>query len=374
MQTPNAWIAVAIVAPLSLALGLWSVVQAASYQWPEDVRWADGEAAGAFEAHFNEHFPLRTLGQNLWGALRFRLLAEGRDGLIVGEQGWFFTEQEFRPYPQAQAHLHQHVQWIRAVDRHLAERGIDLAIALVPSKARIYAEYRGSRDPSPVHQNLYRQARRQLRSAGLLVPDLLAAMERCKGRRQVFLKTDTHWTPAGADCVAESLAADRRMQLSLDGAESGRFEARLVETVQHRGDLMNYLPLAPVFESLLPPPEPVPRIETAALQSASAQALFGEPASVPVALVGTSYSADPLWHFTGALQQALARDVVNLAEAGHGPFRPMARFLASDALQSTRPRLVIWEIPERYLVQPDTETELPPLRTTHARRHMEIRV
>ena len=52
----------------------------------------------------------------------------------------------------------------------------------------------------------------------------------------------------------------------------------------------------------------------------------------------------------------------------------MARFLASDALQSTRPRLVIWEIPERYLVQPDTETELPPLRTTHARRHMEIRV
>ncbi|MEN8821030.1 MAG: hypothetical protein ABF271_07985, partial [Abyssibacter sp.] len=88
----------------------------------------------------------------------------------------------------------------------------------------------------------------------------------------------------------------------------------------------------------------------------------------------TSYSADPLWHFTGALQQALGRDVVNFAEAGQGPFKPMARLLAGDDLQAAHPRLVIWEVPERYLVQPDAETELPPLRTTHARRFMEIHV
>lgn len=374
MQTPNAWIAVVFVVPFTLAVGLWSVVQAATFSGSEELSWTDGELAGAFEDHFNKAFPLKTLGENLWAGLQYRLLAEGRDGLVVGERGWFFTEQEFRPYPRAQANLHQHLQWMRSVHRHLADRGIDLVIALLPAKARIYSEHRGAHAPSPMHQTLYAQARGQLRSAGLVVPDLLGAMRQCKAHRPVFLKTDTHWTPAGADCVAESLAADRRTQLSLADAVPEAYQTRLVETVRHRGDLMRYLPLAPLFSSMLPPPESVPRIETAAQRQVSADSLFGQPDAVPVALVGTSYSADPLWHFTGALQQALGRDVVNFAEAGQGPFKPMARLLAGDDLQAAHPRLVIWEIPERYLVQPDAETELPPLRTTHARRFMEIHV
>ena len=52
----------------------------------------------------------------------------------------------------------------------------------------------------------------------------------------------------------------------------------------------------------------------------------------------------------------------------------MARFLAGDVLKTVEPRLVVWEIPERYLVQPDDSTEMPPLRTTQAQRYTEIRV
>ncbi|WP_348673362.1 alginate O-acetyltransferase [uncultured Abyssibacter sp.] len=374
MRTPNAWIAVLFVVPFTLLVGAWSVVSAASFHMPKQVGWADGDAAARFEHHFDDAFPLRQVGQNLWAAARYELLGEGRDGLVVGRDGWFYTEQEFRPYPDEDANLRQHLQWIVAVHRYLADRGVDLAVTLLPAKARVYDEYRGEHAPSPTHAELYERARWQLRSAGVLVPDMLGAMQRCKTEAQVFLKTDTHWTPDGAGCVATALARDRRAQLAVADADPTEFESFRKETVEHRGDLMNYLPLAPVFESLLPDAERVPRIETVAKASGSADALFGGSDTVPVALVGTSYSADPLWHFTGALQQALRRDVVNFAEDGHGPFKPMARFLAGDALHTVQPRLVVWEIPERYLVQPDDSTEMPPLRTTQAQRHTEIRV
>ena len=374
MRSPNAWIAVVLVVPFTLLVGAWSVVSAASFQLPKQVGWTDGDAAETFEGHFDEAFPLRQVGQNLWAAARYELLGEGRDGLIVGKDGWFFTEQEFRPYPNEEANLQQHLQWIVAVHRYLADRGIDLAIALLPAKARVYEEYRGEHAPSEAHADLYAHARWQLRSSGVLVPDLLGSMQQCKSATQVYLKTDTHWTPDGAECVATALADDRRAQLAIADAEATEFETYLKDTVEHRGDLMNYLPLAPVFESLLPEAERVAQIETVAKTSGSASALFGGSDTVPVALVGTSYSADPLWHFTGALQQALARDVVNYAEEGHGPFKPMARFLAGDVLKTVEPRLVVWEIPERYLVQPDDSTEMPPLRTTQAQRYTEIRV
>ena len=66
-------------------------------------------------------------------------------------------------------------------------------------------------------------------------------------------------------------------------------------------------------------------------------------------LLGTSFSADRRWNFDGALKQALAVDVQNLAEQGQGPIVPMTRFLTDYLPLSANLKLVIWEIPERYL-------------------------
>jgi alginate O-acetyltransferase complex protein AlgJ len=69
------------------------------------------------------------------------------------------------------------------------------------------------------------------------------------------------------------------------------------------------------------------------------------PTAVPVALIGTSYSANPNWNFVGALQQALRSDVVNYAEDGHGPILPMLSYLQSDAFKNSPPQVLIWEFP-----------------------------
>jgi alginate O-acetyltransferase complex protein AlgJ len=50
-----------------------------------------------------------------------------------------------------------------------------------------------------------------------------------------------------------------------------------------------------------------------------------------------------------ALEIALGRDVLNVAAEGKGPFQPMSDYLRSDTFKSTPPKLVVWEIPERFV-------------------------
>ncbi len=107
---------------------------------------------------------------------------------------------------------------------------------------------------------------------------------------------------------------------------------------------MQFLPLAPYFAVLMPRPD---LLTTTSTQTQGAD-LFGDAPMPGVTLVGTSYSADTRWNFDGALRQSLSEDVLNLAQAGHGPFEPMLAYLAQPQ-DAQAPRRLIWEIPERYL-------------------------
>jgi alginate O-acetyltransferase complex protein AlgJ len=55
----------------------------------------------------------------------------------------------------------------------------------------------------------------------------------------------------------------------------------------------------------------------------------------------------PRWGFEALLRAALKSPLTNVSEKGQGPFEPMAAYRAS--LAEPLPKLVIWEIPERYL-------------------------
>ena len=78
---------------------------------------------------------------------------------------------------------------------------------------------------------------------------------------------------------------------------------------------------------------------------------------VPVALAGTSYSANTLWSFESHLRNELQTDVLNVAEEGKGPFDPMSTYLEQlEVGDLNYPKLVLWEIPIRYLDDYDAET------------------
>ena len=312
----------------------------------------DGSASRAFEAHYDKVFPARTLGTNLWAALDYVLFGEGRPGVVVGTEGWLYTEEEFRAYEGADAALAAHLSLVPWVRDELARQGTQLVVALVPSKARVYPEFRGDRRPAAVHRALYERAYVAVRETGVLAPDLAAALTRCKAFGPTFLRTDTHWTPDGARCAAAALATVAR-DPAAPGEPERPYRTHQERIDTHQGDLVRYLPLAPHFAGLLPDADalPVRHTERAPAGDAAA-ALFEESAPPRVVLVGTSYSADARWNLAGELREALQEDVVNYAAAGQGPFAPMLDYLLHADELPVAPRLVIWEIPERYLPWP----------------------
>ena len=322
-----------------------------------------GKLAHAFETHYDEVFPVRKLGVSLWAAIDYALFGEGRPGVVLGKQHWLYTDEEFKLDSDARQQADANLALIEWIHKELAQRNIALMVAVVPAKARVYPEYLERRQPPELHREMYARVQEALRADGIPSADLLAPLTAGKSKQPTYLRTDTHWTPFGAELAAETIATTAR-SLNLAGGASEYRTSNAGEQT-HRGDLFSFLPLDPYFDSLLPPPDEVAQFKTEAVSTSSGGAndLLGDGGGTArIALVGTSYSAEPLWNFPGALKQALHEDVMNYAKNGAGPFAPMLDYLKSDDLRASPPKLVIWELPERYLLAHQTldAYHLPP--------------
>lgn len=351
-----AWNAVLFIA-LVLVLGVTGLARSLDFRATGHPSVWKGKLAHAFETHYDKAFPLKNLGVNLWAAADYELFGEGRPGVVVGHDGWLYTDEEFKLANDSPALVERHLALIDWVRRTLAQRHVALLVAVVPAKARVYPEHLGHRQPPPLRRDLYAQTLDTLHAEGVPALGLLPALHDGKRRRPTFLRTDTHWTPYGAQQAAQAIAA----RLGNDVDATGTFHTETIGTQVHRGDLFNFLPLDPWFGSLLPPPDQLREVRTVA--DARGGGLLGGAPALAVALVGTSYSAEPQWNFAGALEQALHADVLNYAKAGEGPFAPMLAYLGSADFRSAPPKLVVWEVPERYLPLPQPALaayHLPP--------------
>lgn len=311
----------------------------------------EGRAALSFESGYEETIFFRDFSIGLFNALAFSAFGEARKGALVGENGWLFTREEFEIPADAWENLTGNLTLAREAAEALEARGVDLSIALVPTKADIHGEHLGGlalpRHPTADYAEL---RRRLIEATGATVPDLRTAFLAAKPQGELFLKRDTHWTVLGADIAAKVLAAE------LAGhAGKQAFSPLQGEPVLHTGDLTRFLSFGPFDQALGLPPELITPVSAQAGYADVDSFLDGEGGSLtpPIALVGTSYSANALWSFDAVLRMRMAADVINFAREGQGPFRPMSELLASGdaALQQTS--LVIWEIPVRYLNKPE---------------------
>ncbi|KAA0985493.1 alginate O-acetyltransferase [Pseudomonas sp. ANT_J28] len=333
-----------------LVLGLWSTRSFFGFNTSAETTVLNGRWTKAVETHYDDEFPIKRLGTNLWAALDFKLFNEGRPGVVLGRDQWLYSDEEFNPIVNEELNLQGNYALVEGVRQELKAKGVKLVMAIVPAKTRLYPEHLGEVKPSSIHANLYEDFHARVAANNIVAPDLFGPMLKAKlNGQQVFLRTDTHWTPEGAQIAAETLAKSISDKYPLSG-EPQHFVTEPAEKVTHKGDLRLFLPLDPLFENLMPKPEPLQKRNTVAAQDQPAgdDALFANT-EVPVALIGTSYSANPNWNFVGALKQALNSDVVNYAEDGHGPILPMLSYLKSDAFKNSPPQVLIWEFPERYL-------------------------
>ncbi|MEX2540301.1 MAG: hypothetical protein WD314_00775 [Trueperaceae bacterium] len=312
----------------------------------------DGSWAAAYQSSFDRRSPLLGTATTVWGVLEYALFRQGREGVLVGSDGWLYSSEEFEFPARAEtaaAALSSNLGAAAAVQKRLADDGVDLVVALLPAKARLYPEHLGRYRLPAGPRSLYGQALAGLRAAGLSAVDLLEPLERAKSEQPVFLRTDTHWTPYGASTAAGAVAATIAGLGRYDWLGAVHFGSDRLDPSPYRGDLAGFLPLGPFYDPLGPEDDLLARRVTERSEGPGDD-LFAA-VELPVALVGTSYSQDDRWNFAGSLRKALGNDVLVAAQEGEGPYRPMLDYLQGDAYRSAKPEVVIWEIPERYLSQ-----------------------
>src|SRR3546814_11658725 len=97
-----------------------------------------------------------------------------------------------------------------------------------------------------LHEDLYARAEAVLKGDGIAHADLLAPLVDGKADGATFLRTDTHWTPRGAQLAAAAIAQTVRGELPAPTAPA-RYTTTHDAPRAHRGDLLNFLPLDPYF-------------------------------------------------------------------------------------------------------------------------------
>ncbi|WP_019011361.1 alginate O-acetyltransferase AlgX-related protein [Deinococcus aquatilis] len=295
----------------------------------------------SWEKGLDTKVPWRDPSVSLWGSLNYRLFGEARDGALVGKDGWLFTSEEYQTAAEDAAEMAAKVKYVQQVRAELAKDGVRLVVALIPAKTRVYAEFLSVPVPRQ-NAKTYASFRAALTTAGIASPDLFASFQPAKQKaaRDLFFHTDTHWTPEGARIAAQTVAlAVQELAPDLPPAE---YTVQIKPTTERRGDLLRYVPG--------PAPDRVRELEYIRTDEGGGGLLDDE--ALAVTLVGTSYSAetkDNVWHFAGALSQALNTEVLNVAQEGKGPIVPMREYLKSETRENNPPQVVIWEIPERFL-------------------------
>jgi alginate O-acetyltransferase complex protein AlgJ len=318
----------------AVAINVKAVSTAAPVTFAELV---DGRASSNFEKGYRDAVYFRNVAQNGFGSLRYLVFGEGRKGVVVGRDGWLFTAEEIEVPRDIEVRTESHIDMMVSIKEKLKRSGIDLIIALLPEKADIYS------DKLKSHSDLilsYEDIRGRLLKHDLTVPDLRDAMLLRKDAEQLFLRTDTHWTPEGASLVAKTLASS----LNVNGGNT--YELTKVNPKKIVGDLSTYLSIGflPARNEFASETISSTKLSQATNDSAD---IFGEN-TVPIVLVGTSYSANESWGFESVLKSTLHSDILNVAEIGKGPFEPMNTFMNSATLKSNPPKYVLWEVPLRY--------------------------
>jgi len=328
--------------------------QLADFERPKQQQILNGEITRSLEKYIDDQNVLKTFATNLWAAIGYKLFKEGRKGVVIGTSGWLFTNEEMDPVADANAIYQANLIAMTHMRDTLKAHGVELVVAIIPAKTRLYRQYLPpERQPSNIHQALYERIHRDLRNAQIKAPSLLEPMMKANRQHPVFLSTDTHWTPWGAESVAKALS-DFIKEQSLAAVDTKTFSTEVIEKKPHQGDLLNYLPLSPWFDFMSSFADTIEVKKTTEQTrddlSHTEEALFADT-SIEVILVGSSYSANPLWHFAGSLTQNLGTDLLNIAQEGQGPLRPIQEYLQSDEFKNNPPKLVIWEFPERYLLK-----------------------
>lgn len=317
--------------------------------------FATGKTTHALTTALNDKMPLRTDFIAIANGLRYRVLRGSIADVVIGRDGWLFLSEEFSDDGHETQPFETRIKLITDAQKALQAQGVQLLIALVPDKSRVYSQYLTMGKYPAYHESRYADALRELRQNGVTVVDLLSPLAAGRAGGSTFYRTDTHWNQRGARIAADAIAA-----VAFDGRTcdpATHFQTTSTGPVAaYHGDLVRLLGLDHAASLLRPRPDLEAPVVTSEVPSGDGDGggmgLFGD-AGVPVVLTGTSYSLRG--NFNGALQEAMQCKVLDSAQDGGGMLQSTTAYLNDEAFKQSKPKLLIWEIPERFLTLPLTK-------------------
>ncbi|MEP7014062.1 MAG: hypothetical protein ABI925_01345 [Verrucomicrobiota bacterium] len=177
-------------------------------------------------------------------------------GAIAGADGWLFLSSDIRFLSIGRFWGEEAAKISRArkmeaadpipaiVDFHeqLKQRGIELVVLSVPSKAAVYPETLVSdvdlkgQNPAPFLERFYRE----LGGRGIDVVDLTSVFLQNRGNEHgpVFCKTDSHWSGLGCVLAAQAIATRLRAKFASQPSKNYAAEWKDAEI---KGDLVELL-------------------------------------------------------------------------------------------------------------------------------------
>jgi alginate O-acetyltransferase complex protein AlgJ len=269
--------------------------------------------------------------------------AEGFSPVVVGTDGWLFPIFDSLQYVDAS--LIKTLAAMMDTAAALLQRAqIQTLIAMTPAKSRVYREFLpANRKISPSVNTRYRSTLAELRRSGVVVPDLAAIMVGANQPSKadtLFLKLDTHWTPAGAALAASEVAKEIMAKCHLPPSKApGAKLGPPVLRSESGGDLLALLPAA---EKAKYPPDTY-HIRNV-IEDPSSSLLDDETADV--AVVGNSYM-NPKWNFGPELSNALGRPVTLVWKVhSEGPYATLLSYLNGGLFKKQRPKVLVWNMHE----------------------------
>jgi alginate O-acetyltransferase complex protein AlgJ len=358
-----------------MLFGSYQVISAAmnpaGLDFPKDMKsFREGAMTQTLEKQIDLKLPFRSTAIAFANTIRYQLFAGGGDQVRTGKNDWLFIAEELKFEGQKANHasaqtvampsitvtpeaaLKARVMLMADLAKHLQAQGVKLVVVLVPDKARLYSQYLNHGDYPPYNKARYQAALDGLKSQNVTAVNLLSVFEPAAKQSEIYYRTDTHWNQLGALLAAKEISSVIKT-LNLD-LKTINFKTTAKGAAQERsGDLIRLMGLEFVPNFLRPKLDSETLEETIEVATSSTEkpsaGLFDD-ASVAVVLAGTSYSLRANFH--GRLQEHLQTKVLNTAKDGGGFLQAITAYLKDDAFRSSKPQVLLWEVPERMLQSP----------------------
>ena len=290
---------------------------------------------------------------------QFAWLKDGGGKTVIGQPGWYFYKPGLNyllARPEAAKAVNTTNDPLAAIvdfRDQLAARGIQLVVMPVPNKESIYPDQLTPRAESPhgVLAQRTQELMERLRAAHVEVIDLF---KECSQARQstgsnsqacLYLKQDTHWSPAGVELAAK--AAARRL-LELGWVRPGQVDYReRPMPVRRLGDVLRMLQVPRIERRV--PPEAVPCLQIVRRDNGE---LYKEAPDAEILVLGDSFARiyqrdEPgAAGFIAHLAKELKQPLMSLVNDGGGSTLVRQELRGRPAFLKHK-KVVFWEFVER---------------------------